>query len=84
MQELEKKIQIFDFIVLFLLILAGCVIGKYVMNNTSNSFLGFNGPAITILLGGELLWSRTRRYLVKKWEKGMPSTNVNIENSGVI
>ncbi len=67
--EPEKKIQIFDFIILTCLIFAGCSVGSWVIHSISNTVLGFNGPAISILLGGELIWSRVRKLLIKKWLK---------------
>lgn len=63
--EPEKKIQIFDFIIYTCLIFAGCFVGSWVMHSISNTVLGFNGPAIVILLGGELIWSRVRKSVVE-------------------
>lgn len=69
MTETENKIQLFDFIVLFICVFAGCLAGRYVMDHILNSILGFNGPAIGVLVIGELIWLKTRGILQKRWSK---------------
>lgn len=63
----EKKTQILDIVVVCILFVAGCFIGKLV-KKAYDTWLSFNGPAIGILVLGELIWWRVRKNLIKKWE----------------
>lgn len=67
MSDVENKIQLLDFIVLFTCIFFGCLAGRYVMNSISYSILGFNGPAIGVLAAGELIWLKARGILLNRW-----------------
>ena len=69
MSDVEKKIQILDFTVLFVCVIVGCLAGRYVMNNISDSILGFNGTAIGVLAVGELIWLKVRGVLLKRLNK---------------
>lgn len=69
MTDTENKIQLLDFIVLFICVFTGCLAGRYVMNHISNSILGFNGPAIGVLVIGELVWLKVRGILQKRWSR---------------
>ena len=66
MSNSEKKFEILNFIILLGLIAAGCITGKAVMNKVSNTILGFNIPAIGILVVGELVWIKIRRKLQER------------------
>ena len=63
--DVENKIQLLDFTVLFICIFAGRLAGRSVMNHIANSIIGFNGPAIAVLAVGELIWNRVRYSLIK-------------------
>jgi len=63
-----KKFQMLDFVILMILVFAGCLIGKLVMAQVSDTILGFNIPAIGILVIGELAWLKIREMLVKEHE----------------
>lgn len=65
MIDVEKKIQLLDFIVLFICVFAGCLAGRYVMRHISNSILGFNVPAIGVLIIGEYVWMKIRKMIIK-------------------
>lgn len=67
MENTEKKLEILDFVILFGLIAVGCFAGKLVMDRVSDTILGFNGPAIGILVVGELIWSQIRKTLQQHW-----------------
>ncbi len=60
MNDFERKRQIIDLTVIIALFVAGCIIGKLVMN-IYDTWLSFNVPAIGILAVGELLWFRLIR-----------------------
>lgn len=67
--ESENRIQVLSIIVLIALAIIGCMVGSFVMNNFSNTMLGFNGPAIGVLAIGELIWMKVRSILQKCWDK---------------
>lgn len=69
MMDAEKRIQVLDFALLFLLVALGCMLGKFSMTHISNSILGFNIPAIGILVIGELIWVKVRGNLQQRWNK---------------
>lgn len=69
MSDIEKKVEILDFVVLFALITAGCLAGKIVMDRVSDTILGFNGPAIGILVIGETFWLKIRKIMMRCLEK---------------
>ena len=52
----DSKLLVLDLSVTILLVVIGCAVGKYAMDNISNTWLAFNGPAVGILVGGELIW----------------------------
>lgn len=67
MDNTEKKLQILDMIILMTLVLVGCMAGKAVMIRTSGSILGFNIPAISVLVAGEFIWAKVRSILRQRW-----------------
>lgn len=70
MIEHERKMQVMDITVIILLFVIGCIAGKIMMINTSDTWISFNGPAIGILVIGELIWWRIRKIIIKKkWEE---------------
>ncbi len=62
----EKRLQVLDITVVIVLFIVACVAGKVVMIHVSDTWIGFNGPAIGILAVGELVWWRIRKRLIKK------------------
>lgn len=54
--------------VTILLFVIGCVAEKIMMICASDTWIAFNGPAIGILVVGELIWWRDRKRLLKKWK----------------
>lgn len=69
MENAEVKLQIFDMVILMALVLVGCMAGKAVMIHTADSILGFNIPAISVLVAGELIWSKARSILRQYWNE---------------
>jgi uncharacterized membrane protein YciS (DUF1049 family) len=69
MDNTEKKLEILDFVVLFGLIIAGCLAGKFVMSRVLDTILGFNGPAIGVLVCGEIIWMKVRKHLQEQRNK---------------
>lgn len=69
MENTETKLQIFDMAILMALVLVGCMAGKAVMIRTADSILGFNIPAIGVLVVGELIWSKVRSILRQHWSE---------------
>ena len=65
----EKKMQVLDLIVVAVLFTVGCIVGKLVMENAANTWIAFNGPAIGILIIGELVWWRIRKRIVNWYDK---------------
>lgn len=65
----EKKIQIFDVLVILILFFIACILGKNSMNRFGDTWIAFNGPALGILAVGEFLWWRVRKRLVLKNEE---------------
>ena len=63
--EKERKLQILDLSIVIGLVVAGCVIGKLVMEKY-DTWISFNGPAIGVLVIGELVWWRIRKRLMSK------------------
>ena len=51
-----------------LLFVIGCVAGKFMMIYASDTWIDFNGPAIGVLVVGELIWWLVRKRLIKKWK----------------
>lgn len=69
MSDNEKKLEFLDFVVLFGLIIFSCLLGNILMSRVSNTVLGFNVPAIGVLVVGELVWLKARRMLQDYWNK---------------
>ena len=67
MLDHERKLNILDISIVCILFTIGCFVGKQVMN-TYNTWIAFNGPALGVLIIGELVWWRIRKSLIKKWE----------------
>ena len=44
-------------------------IEQFMMVYVSDAWLSFNGPAIGVLIIGEVVWWRIRKKLIKKWEE---------------
>ena len=65
----ERKLQILDITITIVLFIIGCVAGKLIMVYASDTWLSFNGPALGVLIIGELVWWRIRKILIKKWEE---------------
>ena len=51
----EEKKMIIDLIVTIVLVSVGCYVGKLLMDKY-DTWISFNGPAIGILVIGELIW----------------------------
>ena len=65
----EREMQALDLIVVAVLFTAGCVAGKLVMENVTDTLIAFNGPALGILGIGELVWWRIRKRIVNRHDK---------------
>ena len=59
----ERKLQVLDITVVIILFILACFIGKLVMTHVSDTWLGFNGPALGMLGVGEFIWFFVRRKL---------------------
>lgn len=68
MLDYERKLQIWDITITIVLFIIGCVAGKLMMVYASDTWLSFNGPALGVLIIGEVVWWRIRKILIKKWE----------------
>ena len=68
MLDHDKKLQILDITITIVLFVIGCVAGKLMMIYVSDTWLSFNGPAIGVLIIGEIVWRRIRKKMIKKWE----------------
>lgn len=55
MRDYEKKLQILDLVVVIVLFFGGCFLGKLVMENVTDTWFAFNGPAIGVFIIGELV-----------------------------
>lgn len=69
MLDHERKLQILDITITIVLFIIGCIAEKLMMVYTSDTWLAFNGPAIGVLIIGELVWWRIRKKLIEKWEE---------------
>ena len=69
MLDHEKKLNILDISIVCILFTIGCFVGKMVMENVGGKWIAFNGPALGILILGELIWWRIRKVINEKWEK---------------
>ena len=69
MLDHEKKLNILDISIVCILFTIGCFVGKFVTENVADTWFSFNGPAIGVLIIGELIWWRVRKKLKKKWEE---------------
>lgn len=67
--EKDRKLQILDIMVVIVLFITACIVGKLVMN-VYDAWRSFNEPALGILAVGELVWWRVRKRIKKKWEEG--------------
>lgn len=56
---------------IIVIFVVGCFIGEAVMD-VYDTWISFNGPAMGIMLVGELLWWRIRKKLVEKDESNKP------------
>lgn len=68
MLDQEKKLQALDITVIMVLFVVGCMVGKLVMVNISDTWIGFNGPALGIIAIGELIWRRIRKVIERRLE----------------
>lgn len=68
MLDQEKKLQALDITVIMVLFVIGCMVGKLVMVNISDTWIGFNGPALGIIAIGELIWRRIRKVIERRLE----------------
>jgi sugar phosphate permease len=66
--EQEKKLNILNITIVCTLFIIGCVAGKLMMVYVSDTWVAFNGPAIGVLIIGEVVCWRIRKKLIKKWE----------------
>lgn len=64
----EKVNQVIEIAITMILFILGCVVGKIVMN-IYDTWISFNGPAIGIVLIGELLWWMLRRVIKTSGKK---------------
>ena len=64
----ERKLQVLDLIVIIALIFFGCVLGKLGAERYG-SVISLNGSMIGVLLIGEFIWYRVKKWLIKKWEE---------------
>lgn len=69
MLDYERKLQILDITIISVLFIIGCVAGKLMMVYASDTWLSFNGPALGVLIIGEVVWWRIRKKLIRKWEE---------------
>ena len=69
MLDYERKLQILDITITIVLFIIGCIAGKLMMVYASDTWLAFNGPALGVLIIGELVWWRIRKKLIEKWEE---------------
>ena len=65
----ERKLQTIDILATLGLFVIGGFAGKLIMNYYSDTWLGFNGPAIGVVAIGELVWSQIRKSVKKKLEE---------------
>ena len=65
----ERKLHILDITITIVLFIIGCVAGKLMMVYASDTWLSFNGPALGVLIIGEVVWWRIRKKLIQKWEE---------------
>lgn len=63
MSDREKLLQTLDIIVVIVLFIIGCLVGKIVMKKY-DTWISFNGPAIGIVVIGELAWLKIRKKLL--------------------
>lgn len=68
MLDYDRKLQILDITITIVLFIIGCVAGKLMTIYASGTWIAFNGPAIGILVVGELIWWRIRKRLIRKWK----------------
>ncbi len=68
MLDYDRKLQILDITITIVLFIIGCVAGKLMTIYASDTWIAFNGPAIGILVVGELIWWRIRKRLIRKWK----------------
>lgn len=69
MLDYERKLQIWDITITIVLLIIGCIAGKLMKVYVSDTWLSFNGPALGVLIIGELVWWRIRKILIKKWKE---------------
>ena len=68
MLDHERKLQILDITITIVLFIIGCVAGRFMMIYTSDTWIACNGPAIGIIVIGELIWWRVRKRWIRKWK----------------
>lgn len=65
----EKKVEVLNLIVIIALFIIECVVGKYVMNGISNSWISITATAVGVFLVGEELWDLIRIKIVGRGQK---------------
>lgn len=59
----ERIMQVLDIAVVTILFIGGCVVGKVIMERY-DTWLSFNGPAIGLLVVGEIIWWFIRKKYI--------------------
>ena len=68
MWDNEKKMQVLDLSVTIILFIVGCFLGKCIMNY-HDTWFAFNGPALAVLVIGEMVWWGVRKIIYRKLEE---------------
>ena len=69
MLENEKKLEILDICVVFVLFLIACLLGNHCMNRFGDTWIAFNGPALWTLAFGGIVWRQIRKLIKRKLEE---------------
>jgi len=64
--DCDKKLQIIDIAIAFILYVLGSYIGKLVTENVADTWIAFNGSVVVVLALGEFIWWRIRKRLIRK------------------
>ena len=64
-ENVERIKHCLDLLVVLIVFIASCLVGKLVIIYVADTWLAFNAPTLTVFIIGMLVWKRVRKYLNK-------------------
>lgn len=68
MQDRDGKLRIIDIAVTMTLFISGCITSKFFIERVEDTWFMFNGPALSVLVIGEMIWWKIRKKIIAGWD----------------